>query len=436
MGAGVGATRSRRGRIATIARMTAPRPAPSDPSAATLRRSRFNLGPLVYGQSISLLGDQIALFSLLWMVIELTGRERDLGLTAAAETAPMLLFGLAAGVVIDRVVLRRSLIAADLIRAAMFLLLAAAVAFEAASVWMVFAVAFLAGTAAVFFDSGFQALLPAALGDDLLVTANTRLQFSAALATVIGPPVAGLLIAGPGGLTAAFVVNAATFFASAIFLLFVKEVRSRRPADNEPFGRALRAGLRFLWGEPRLRWGTAGATAANFAFAPIAATLLLYVTDRLGLEGRGAGLFFGFYGALGTAGVLLVKRVIDRLQLGRTVVLGLVTMGAGFVVVSWTATVWVAAVAAGVALAGLSWINVAFTTLRQRLAPIEVLGRVVSASRAISWSGIPAGAALGGFVADAIGLITLFRISAFSVIGVGLVLMATPLWTRPMPAQE
>ncbi len=403
--------------------------APDAPASGAGRR---NLTPLVYGQSISLFGDQVAIFSLAWMVIELTGRERDLGLTAAAETAPMLIFGLAAGVVIDRVALRRSLIMADVARGLAFLLLALAVALDTASVWMVFAAAFLAGSMAVFFDSGFQALLPAALAESLLVTANTRLQFATTMATILGPPAAGLLIGGAGGLTSAFIVNAATFFASALFLLRVRTVQPRRSSTSEAFGDALKKGLGFLWREPRLRWGTAGGAIANLAFAPIAATLLLYATEVLQLEGTGAGLFFAVYAALGAAGVLMAGRVIAVLEVGRTVVLGMVMLGGGFVVVSWTSTFAVAAAAAGVALAGVSWINVAFTTMRQRIAPIEVLGRVVSASRAISWTGIPVGAAAGGFVADSIGLLPLYRISAFSVVAVGLLLIATPLWSQPV----
>ncbi len=405
--------------------------APLAPPGQEAARARRNLFPLVAGQAISLFGDQVAIFSLAWLVVELTGRERDLGLTAAAETLPMLLFGIAAGVVIDRVAVRAWLIVADLARAAAFVLLAVAVAVEVEALWMVLAVAFLAGTMAVFFDSGLQALMPAALTDDLLVTANTRLQFAATLATVLGPSVAGLLIAGAGGLTVAFVVNGATFLGSAAYLVAVREVRLRVPIEHGSFGADLREGLSYLWHEPRLRWATLGASAANLAFAPVAATLILYATDVLGLGSRGAGGFFAVNAAIGAAGVLAAIRVIRWLQLGRTMVVGMVGLGAGFVVVAATDVFVVAALAAGTALVGVAWINVAFTTLRQTIAPPAMLGRVVAASRAISWTGIPAGAALGGLLADSIGLVALYRISSAAVLAVAVGLLATPLWRRP-----
>ncbi len=408
---------------------------PTAPDSPTLaRRARANVLPLVAGQAISLFGDQVAIFSLAWMVVELTGRERDLGLTAAAETLPMLLFGIAAGVLIDRVAVRVWLVAADLSRAAAFLLLAAAVTLEVEAIWMVFAVAFLAGTMAVFFDSGLQALMPSALTDELLVPANTRLQFAATLATVIGPSIAGLLIAGSGGLPVAFVVNAFTFAVSAVYLVRVRVVRPRPPAGEAQFGQELRSGLAYLWREPRLRWATLGASAANLAFAPVAATLILYANEVLGLGSRGAGAFFAANAAIGAAGVLAAGRVIARLRLGRTVVVGMVLLGTGFLVVAATSTFAMAVAAAGIALAGVAWINVAFTTLRQTVAPPEMLGRVVAASRAISWTGIPVGAAFGGLVADAIGLAPLYRICSVGVVAVALALAATPLWRDPVAA--
>ncbi len=412
----------------------APLEPPAPDSVDLARRARGNMIPLVLGQAISLFGDQVAIFSLAWMVVELTGRERDLGLTAAAETLPMLLFGIAAGVLIDRVAVRGWLIAADLLRAAAFLLLALAVTLDVEAIWMVFAVAFLAGTMAVFFDSGFQALMPSALTDELLVPTNTRLQFAATLATVIGPSIAGLLIAGAGGLSAAFVVNAITFGASAVYLVRVRVVRPRPPAGDARFGQELRAGLAYLWREPRLRWATLGASAANLAFAPVAATLILYANELLGLGSRGAGLFFAANAAIGAAAVLAAGRVIARLRLGRTMVVGMVMLGGGFVVVAATTTFVLAVAAAGTALAGVAWINVAFTTLRQAVAPPEFLGRVVAASRAISWTGIPVGAAFGGLVADAIGLVPLYRICSVGVIVVALGLAATPLWRDPVAA--
>ncbi|MGI9586013.1 MAG: hypothetical protein ACR2N7_10530 [Acidimicrobiia bacterium] len=91
------------------------------------QQAKRNILPIVGGQSVSLFGDFVAFFTLPYFMLYLTGEALALGLTAAAETLPMLLFGLVAGVFLDRRKrLGRTLISADLIRAAAFVFLAVA----------------------------------------------------------------------------------------------------------------------------------------------------------------------------------------------------------------------------------------------------------------------------------------------------------------------
>ncbi len=402
----------------------------------TRRRARGNYMPVVVGQSISLFGDYLAFFALPWLVVELTGRERDLGLTAAFETIPMLLFGFAAGVLLDRIVLRRALVFADLARAAAFGLLALAIAGDVDSVWMVFGVAFVVGSMSTFFDSGLQALLPSVLTDDMLVTANARLQLARTMAMVLGPAAAGVIIASFGGFETVFVLNAATFLASAGFILVVRELRPRRQAPRVSFASSLGRGLRWLWREPRLRWATFGAAAANMAFAPIEATLVLFARDHLSLGSAGTGAFFAAHALIGAVGVLVAPAMARRLSLGRMFVVGMAMLGGGFLAVSMTSSFAAAVLPAGVALAGVGWINVALATMRQRLTPVALMARVIAASRTIGWIGIPLGAAVGGFVADVIGVVSLMRIGTIAVLTIAVLLTLTPVWSRPVPADD
>ena len=95
---------------------------------------------------------------------------------------------------------------------------------------------------------------------------------------------------------------------------------------------------------------------------------------------------------------------------------------------------WPAVVPFGVAMAGVSINQVAFVTLRQRLSPPERLGRVVAASRTIAWGGIPAGAALGGWIGDSVGLRPLFIGGGLAIALVAALLILGPLGrTQPRP---
>ena len=96
-------------------------------------------------------------------VVHLTGKGFDLGLTAAAETIPTVLFGFTAGVFLDRFAIKPILVGADILRAIAFVLLAFGAATDSAMPWMVFLAAFIVGSLATFFNSGLEALLPSVI---------------------------------------------------------------------------------------------------------------------------------------------------------------------------------------------------------------------------------------------------------------------------------
>ncbi len=414
-----------------------PSPVPALDSLRIRSRARSNLRPLLAGQGISLFGDYLAFFTLPVYVVELTGRASDLGLTAAAETLPTLLFGLGAGVILDRTVLRRSLILTDAARAIVFLLLAAAVALDTASVWMVFGAAFIVGSMSVIFDAGLEALLPVALTEDLLVTANSRLQLLRSIAMVVGPAFAGILVAGEFGFQLAFLINAATFLVSATYLTAVRGLRTRARIEERDFANELKDGLRFLLKQPVLRAATAGALAANLVFAPLAATIFLFGEAELGLGTLQLGpisidelgIFIAGQALIGVGGVSIAPAVAARIRLGRMFIAGMILLGSGFLVTAFMDGL-VAVIPAGIGFAGITWLNVAASTLRQQLSPDELAGRVIAASRTLAWMGIPAGAAAGGFLGDAIGLQSLFVACSIGVLLVAGLLLATPL-ARP-----
>jgi len=407
--------------------------------------ARRNLGAIVWGQAVSLFGDYVAIFALPYFMVALTGEALDLTLVWWFENLPMLLFGLAAGVYLDRRArLRLTLITVDLVRAAMFGLLAVAAASGVAGKPMIFLVAFAAGSMAVLFDSGLQALMPSALREEQLITANSRIELARTIMGSLGPLVAGLAVAVSAGFAIAFAVNGVTFLASAVFLGAVKPKARVQPTEREPFWASFSSGVRYLFSEPHLRWATLGASATNLVFAPLAATIVLFVAsvilgldvgaggDELTESGGQIGLFFALMALIGAVGVAVAPAVARRLPLGTMYVLGLALFGIGFVLVS-RSTSMLAVIPAGIGLSGVTWVNIALVTLRQRLTPPELLGRVITASRWIAWLPflfVP----VAGLLADALGLRTLYLQSAAALLVVALALTATKLYRDPVMA--
>lgn len=407
--------------------------------------ARRNMVPLVGGQAVSLFGDYIAFFSLPYFVLALTAQPLDLGLTAAAETLPMFLFGLVAGVLLDRLRnLRLALVTVDLLRAAVFVVLALAAANGAGTRWLVFGVAFVIGTMSVFFDSGLQALMPSVVDKDMLIDANAHLAVARMVTLSIGPLAGGMLIAFSGGFAIAFFINAATFLVSAAFLVRLKVVHEHPVTPREPFMDSLKEGLKHLIGDQRLRWATLGGTFTNLVFQPLEALLVLFVvTEILDLPadtigdlttvGVSIGVFYALNAGIGAIGAALAPRVSATVPLGTMYVTGLFLVGGGFLALALMRSFW-AVIPAGLAFAGMAWVNVALVTMRQRLTPPELLGRVIAASRTLAWIGLPVGAALGGMIAGYVGVIPVYVVGSVLVILIAAFLLTTPLVRDPVMA--
>jgi hypothetical protein len=374
-------------------------------------------------------------------VVHLTGRGLDLGLTAAAETLPTLLFGFTAGVYLDRFKIKPILIAADLLRAAAFILLAIGAATDTALPWMVFLAAFVVGSLATFFNSGLETLLPSVIPESHLVTVNAHLALARTTAFALGPALAGVLISVGGGFPVAFAVNAATFVVSATLLSGVRTRERVQTEKGEPFWKSLRSGIVFLLGHAQLRWITLGAAVVNLVFAPLEALLPLYVPtyleasftppgflDFLFADEAVVGLFIGLQAAVGSALISFGPRIAKRAHLGRMFAIGLLMFGTGFAAMVLSNNFW-GFIPAGIGIGGVGYANIAIVTMRQRLAPPAMLGRVVAASRTISWSLIPLGAALGGVMADVVGLIPVYLVGTGGVIVTALAIMRTEVWS-------
>src|SRR5579884_1058114 len=147
------------------------------------------------GQSISNLGSSITLFALPLLVYKITGSALNLGISTAANMLPYLLFGLILGAWMDRVDRKRMMIFTDIARAAIIATIPLLARLGVLSVWWIYAVGFIHSTLTICFQSGEFAAIPSLVDQDDLVTANGRIQASYSAASIIGPVLAGVLVA-------------------------------------------------------------------------------------------------------------------------------------------------------------------------------------------------------------------------------------------------
>jgi MFS family permease len=147
------------------------------------------------GQSISNLGSSVTLFALPLLVYKLTGSALNLGIAGAADMLPYLLFGLVLGAWMDRADRKRWMILTDIGRAIVVVSIPVAFALGILTVWWIYAVGFIHSTLKIMFDSGEFAAIPSLVDQSDFVTANGRIQASYSGAMVIGPFLAGVLVA-------------------------------------------------------------------------------------------------------------------------------------------------------------------------------------------------------------------------------------------------
>ena len=371
-------------------------------------RSMRTLGPrymvLWVGQTISQFGTYIAFLSiplLIAFIQESTGSEGtlDFSVAYALEQAPTLFVGLAGGVLLDRWALRPVMVVTDLIRAAAFFYLALTVGDFGTGT--VFALAFVVGSMTTLFDGALYSMIPALVPKDRLSDANSFVTASIQINFALGPLVAGVMAAVFVGPAVGLFLNGVTFVISAICFKWVGKVTHHRDPDEEraPFLTEAINGIRYLWTEPRLRITTIAAAIPNFVMGFIEATFIVLFFEVLGADSEvEAGILLSAMGVGGVAGALMAPRITRRLGLGRTLVVGMAIAGVGLTAVMFT-TYGFLAIALQVGwMVGVSVINIPLATIRQHYASGSLLGRVITASRAIGWATLPIGALVGGWL--------------------------------------
>ena len=205
-----------------------------------------------FGQIVSLTGTWMQSVAQAWLVLSLTGSGLALGLTAGLQFGPILFGGPWGGVVADRSDKRKVLIATQTASALIALTLGLLVVTGAVRLWMVYVLAFLLGTVNLVDMPTRQSFVMEMVGRDEIANAVSLNSVLVNTGRVVGPAVAGLLIAA-FGTGVCFLVNAGSFAAVIGGLLLMDPNRLQRASRVARGKGQLRAGLRYVWETPSLR---------------------------------------------------------------------------------------------------------------------------------------------------------------------------------------
>ncbi|ALO06297.1 MFS-type transporter [Streptomyces venezuelae] len=328
----------------------------------------------------------------------------QVALLAAAGQVSWLLLSLPAGVVAQRVPLRRLQVTLDLVRFAALGSLPLVWWIGTLTYPHLLFAALVTGSATVLFDIGNSTFLPAVVPARQLAARNSVMSGTHAVTDTGGPSLGGVLI-GAAGPVGALVVDAASYLASAVLLRTLPESRPA-PRTGESALRLMREGWRYVTGHPVMRPCMIWATAANFLNAALVALTPLYLVREAGLDSVQLGLVLAMDGVGALAGAAVAVRVTTRLGTAWGVIAADLAGGALLLLAPLTTSAgdayWFALGNAGFAF-GTVIGSITTRTYRQTQSPPELLSRVMATVRFVSWGALPLGALTAGLLATRFG---------------------------------
>ena len=320
---------------------------------------------------------------------------------------PQLVFGLIGGVAADRFNRRLMVVIANVSRALVLAFLTFTIVTGSVSIALVLGAILLLGTSEVFADSASSTLLPNIVQRADLGIGNSRMQGAFVLMNqLVGPPIGAFLFAV--GMFIPFATNGIAFVLGAVLISRISksvgDVVSTRSGERRSFLADLVDGLRWLIAHPPMRTLALTILTFNVTFGAAWGVLVLYASQRLGMDAVGFGLLTTATAAGGVIAIVLYGPLERRFSLGNIFRVGLLIETFTHLTLALTTS---PVIALGVLVVfgahAFIWGTIS-NTIRQRATPNELLGRVGGVMRVASFGGLVVGTPIGGLIASQFGI--------------------------------
>lgn len=377
---------------------------------------------LLSAQIASQMGDAAFGVLLLWSVLGMTDNKALVGVVATLNYLPILLFGMIGGLAADRFPRRGLMVASDGARAAIALCVPLLGHLHLLNPWVLAAAGFCLFTASAFFNPARDAYIPALVAKEDLVRANALIQVSVPMGWLFGPALCSVFLAwvSPenlmGGVGLLFLVSVA-------FLLALPRFHAEKREAAPPV-KAIMEGFTAAWRDVRLRWLLIITAVDNlFIMGPAIVGTPLLVKGRYGGTGTDYALMEAALAAGVFLGLPLTAWLNRRMGQGKVLTAGIFLDGITYLPLLWIGHLWAAGLAIGLHGISIPLITVTRSSLVQRIAPPEQLGRIFALIGITVLGLTAASSGLTGLVATAVPVNVIF-----GVIAVGAALCAPATW--------
>lgn len=386
------------------------------------------------GDAVSTFGDRISELALpLIAVTMLHASPIEVGLLVAAVWAPNLLSVVVGAWVEQRPSKQRLMVIANLIQAASIASLPVAYLVAEVTLAQLYAVALLQGAGGVLHATSSQPFFVRLVPKQSYVEANSLLSGTRSVSFIAGPALGGALIQAVTA-PVAMLVDAVSFLVAACAIRSVRIDESSAAPSGETgsLGSRIRSGLRFVGAHSYLRPALCCVTTCNFFSFILVSVLILFASRSLGLSPGEIGLAFGIGATGGLLGAALAGRLAHRIGTGKTIVFGSIAFSLPFLALplasgsTLTKCATLAAVQF-VSAAGVMLFDVNLNSVQTAVIPDQMRSRVTGVFGTINYGVRPAAAALGGFMAERIGIGPVIVIAAIGGSLAFLWLLRTPV---------
>jgi MFS family permease len=382
---------------------------------AVLKNKNFLL--LWLAQGISTLGDSVTNLTLIILVNALTHSTVSIAILTMAIAIPQIVFGLFAGVYVDRLNRKYIMLASDFVRA--FLVLGFIFAAITGNVYLIYGLAFIQAAVGTFFNPARAALVQVVVPEDQFMEANSISSTIMVIAQLFGATLAGLIVGLNGHYAPAFIVDALTFFASVVLVWFVRTAKARamQPEEPQPFFHSMRDGLRIVAQNNVVLAIVVVVSMMMLALAPIQVLLVPFVVNTLHLATAWLGVIQSGDTVGNIVALFVITAIASRLR-PNTIFIASV-FGFGLVIAAIGAAFNIPSLVIILFFVGMTSValGASTNTIMQRVVKNEAMGRVMSLAGLLQGVFSVVGLAAAGILGATLGVRnTFFLAGAFMVL--------------------
>ena len=390
-------------------------------SAAT-EVKKTAISALVAAETISVLGTRMTYLALPWFVLVTTGSPSKMSLVLAAEILPMAILGVPSGALVQRLGARTTMLMADFARAPILASIPVLYSAGVLDFWLLLAIVALLGAFAPPYFAAQRTILPELVGENetRMSQANSSIEGGNALAALIGPALAGVLIPFIGASNVLYVDAATYLVAFLLVLVFVPARKAIASAGSQ----GVLAGLRFLAADRLLGPLALMVTAFGFLGAGMSAGLPVYAYDQFDGHSWIAGLFYSALGAGAVVGSLFAVFAVRKVQPLRLAAFGILAFSIPLWLLPFLPPWPVVLAALFAATLFTPLVNGPTLGVLTSRTPAELRPKVMAAAISANTLAAPLGFLVAGQVLEHWGLVPLFTAVVLGITWMAIVFAA------------